>query len=172
MTNERMKEQTNGGEIKGPFGFHPGPTTGWRKHCKARPKVRVKGFWCHGHNAFFDIRVTNVKSDSQHNLTAAKVYTKHQAGKKKNYNQRIMQVEHGTFTPLIFSVHGRIAPECERYHKHIAKKIAKKAGEKYNSLITGIRCNLSFLLILAALMCDYMLQKRHHNNNRLQHGML
>ena len=25
MTNGRTDEQTNGGEIKGPFGFHPGP---------------------------------------------------------------------------------------------------------------------------------------------------
>ena len=25
MTNERTNGRTNGGEIKGPFGFHPGP---------------------------------------------------------------------------------------------------------------------------------------------------
>ena len=75
-------------------------------------------------NAFYDIRVTNVNSGCQDDLTAAKVYTKHEAEKKKNYNQRIMQVEHGTFIPLIFSVNGGIAPEFERYHKHIMERIA------------------------------------------------
>ena len=35
MTNERTNERTNGGEIKGPFGFHPGPITKSIKSIKA-----------------------------------------------------------------------------------------------------------------------------------------
>ena len=120
---------------------------------EARPDLRARGFWRHGQNAYFDVRVTNTNSASQSNLTTAKVYAKHEKEKKKNYNQRIMQVEHGTFTPLIYSVNGGIGPECEQFHKHLAEKIAEKSGEQYTSILTWIRCKLSFLLLRAALMC-------------------
>ena len=55
----------------------------------ARPDVRARGFWREGQNAFFDVRITN---------------TKHEREKKRQYNNRIMNV--GTFTPLVFSVNG------------------------------------------------------------------
>ena len=64
-----------------------------------------------------------------------------------------MQIEHGTFTPLVFSVNGGIAPECEKFHKHVAERISEKTGEKYNHVISWIRCKLSFLILRAALMC-------------------
>ena len=120
---------------------------------EARPDIQARGFWRNGQNAYFDIRVTNANSDSQSNMTAAKVYAKHEAEKKRNYNQRIMQIEHGTFTPLVYSVNGGIAPECEKFHKQIAEKISQKTGEKYHHIISWIRCKLSFLILRAALMC-------------------
>ena len=128
---------------------------------EARPDVRARGFWRHGQNAYFDVRVTNANSDSQNNMTSAKVYAKHEAEKKRNYNQRIMQIEHGTFTPLVFSVNGGIAPECEKFHKHVAERISEKNGEKYNHVISWIRCKLSFLILRAALMC--VSGRRPHN---------
>ena len=64
--------------------------------------VRAKGVWRPGKNAFFDIRVTNTNSVSQSHLNPAKIFQKRQQEKKRQYNQRIMNVEHGTFTPLIF----------------------------------------------------------------------
>jgi hypothetical protein len=120
---------------------------------EARPDVRARGFWRNGQNAFFDICVTNTNCASQSNMTAAKIYAKHEAIKKRSYNQRIMQIEHGTFTPLVFSVNGGVGPECERFHKHIAEKIADKSGESYGHVISWIRCKLSFLILRAALIC-------------------
>ena len=120
---------------------------------EARPDVRARGFWRNGQNAFFDIVVTNTNCASQSSMTASKIYAKHEAIKKRSYNQRIMQVEHGTFTPLVFSVNGGVGPECERFHKHIAEKIAEKTGESYGYVISWIRCKLSFLHLRAALIC-------------------
>ena len=45
---------------------------------------------------------------------------------KRKYNRRIMNIEHGTFTPLVFSVSSVLGKECSMFHKHMAKKIAKK----------------------------------------------
>ena len=105
---------------------------------EARPDIRACGFWRPGQNAFFDIRVTNTNSASQANLTTEKIYGKHEKEKKRNYNQRIMDIEHGTFSPLVYSVNGGIAPECEKFHQHLAERIANKSGEKYSHVSAWI----------------------------------
>ena len=70
---------------------------------EARPDVRARGFWRDGQNAYFDVRVTNPDCESQKNMTLKAVLNKHEQEKKRQYNQRIMNIEHGTFTPLIFT---------------------------------------------------------------------
>ena len=70
----------------------------------ARPDIRAKGVWGNAQNAYFDVSVTNVNSDSQKkNMPVEKILSKHEQDKKRNYNRRIMNVEHGTFTALVFS---------------------------------------------------------------------
>ena len=119
----------------------------------ARPDVRARGFWRPAQNAFFDIRLTNLNARSQAHLSTDKVFAKHEAEKKRAYNDRIMRVEHGSFTPLVFSLNGVMAPECERFHKHVAQRIADKTGERYSNVVTMIRCKLSFMILRACLMC-------------------
>ena len=63
-----------------------------------------------------------------------------------------MNVEHGTFTPLAFSLIGGEGLETSMFHKHIAQKIANKKEEKYEKVQTLIRC-LSFLILRSALLC-------------------
>ena len=41
-----------------------------------------------------------------------------------------MNVEHGTFTPLIFSINGGEGSECLAFHKH-AEKIALKTDDRF-----------------------------------------
>ena len=64
-----------------------------------------------------------------------------------------MNIEHGTFTPLVFSVTGVMGKECSVFHKHIADKIARKTEQSYNDVISVIRCKLSFLILRSALLC-------------------
>ena len=75
--------------------------------------------WRAGQNAFFDVRVTNTHSPSQIHLTTESVLKRHEHEKKRNYNRRIMNIEHGTFTPLFFSVSGGMVKECLMFHKHV-----------------------------------------------------
>ena len=63
--------------------------------------MRARNFWRHGQDAFFDVRVTHVNAKSQSNKSTAAIFKKHEAEKKRQYNERVMDVEHGTFTPLI-----------------------------------------------------------------------
>ena len=117
---------------------------------EARPDVRARGFWRNGQNAYFDIRVTNADAESQRSVDIKKVLSKHEKEKKRHYNNRIMNIEQGTFTPLIYTIHGGMGPECAAFHKNIAEKIAYKTDAKVQ---TFIRCKLSFIIIRSALLC-------------------
>ena len=46
--------------------------------------------------------------------------------KKREYNERIIQVEHGSFSPLIFLSTGSMGPEAEIVIKKLAADIAAK----------------------------------------------
>ena len=127
----------------------------------SRPDIRARGVWRDGQNAFFDVRVTNTHSPSQIHLTTESVLKKHEQEKKRNYNRRIMNIEHGTFTPLVFSVSGGMGKECSMFHKHVAERLAIKTGERYEKIISTIRCKLSFLILKSALMC--VRGSRSHN---------
>ena len=119
----------------------------------ARPDIRARGFWRPAQNAFFDVRLTNINSASQRHMPFKQVLDKHEAEKKRAYNDRVMNVEHGTFTPLVFSLNGVMSTECERYHKNLACKIADKSGEKYSAVMNTMRTKLSFLILRACLTC-------------------
>ena len=64
-------------------------------------------------------------------LVLKSVLTKHEREKKREYKERIMNIEHGTFTPLIFTIHGGMGPECAAYHQNLA-------GEQYAKVLTFI----------------------------------
>ena len=114
--------------------------------------------WRAGQNVFFDVIVTNIHSASQIHLATE---TKHEQQKKRNYNRRIMNIEHVTFTPLFFSVSGGMGKECSMFHKHVAERLTIKTDERYEKAISTIPCKLSFLILKSALMC--VGGRRSHN---------
>ena len=119
----------------------------------ARVDVRAKGFWRPGQSAYFDVRVTNPLSASALKTPLSRVYDSHEKEKKRQYNQRIMNFDHGTFTPLVYSVFGSLAPECSVFYRNLCLKLADKNNEKYEDVISWVKCKISFLCIRACLMC-------------------
>ena len=63
-----------------------------------------------------------------------------------------MQIEKGTFTPLIFSTTGGMGPECARYHKRIAELLAHKRGEEYSHVVNHVRTRIRFALLKSVLI--------------------
>ena len=54
-----------------------------------------------------DIRVFHAPATSNRNLKSIpKMYIHHEELKKKAYNARVIQVEKGVFTPMVFSTTG------------------------------------------------------------------
>ena len=77
----------------------------------------------------------------------------HENEKKRMYNQRVTDIEQGTFTPLVFTTTGGMGEECKKYHSRLAELIAIKQGEKYSKTMAWIRAKISFSIIRSAFLC-------------------
>ena len=120
---------------------------------EARLDVRARGFWRPAQNAFFDVRVTNPFSATAMKSSLEKVCDYHEREKKNAYNHRIINIDHGTMTPLIYTVFGSVGKECDKFYKHLCQKIADKSNEKYDDVISWVRCKISFLCIKSCIRC-------------------
>ena len=67
--------------------------------------------------------------------------------------RRVMEIEQGTFTPLVFTTTGGMPDECVKYHSRLAELIANKKGESYSSAISWIRAKVSFAIVRSAILC-------------------
>ena len=87
----------------------------------ARPDIRARSAWRNAQNAFFDVCITNTDCASQRHLSDEQILRIHENDKKRSYNDRIMNIEHGTFTPLVYTVNGGAGPEAEPRRQGLAK---------------------------------------------------
>ena len=67
--------------------------------------------------------------------------------------KKVIEIEQGTFTPLVFTTTGGMADECVKYHSRLAELIANKKGESYSSAISWIRAKVSFAIVRSAILC-------------------
>ena len=65
--------------------------------------------------AFFDVKVFNHNASRYARQELSKTYQLNEKEKKRLYNDRIMQVEHSTFTPLVVSVTGGMGRESSKH---------------------------------------------------------
>ena len=105
---------------------------------KARLDVSAVGLWSSMERTFLDVRVMHPNSPSYIDKTPDQLYAQHEREKKKAYNHRIMHVDKGSFTPLIFSTTGGMGPESTQYHKRLAELISIKRGESYADVVNLI----------------------------------
>ena len=80
-------------------------------------------------------------------------YRRHEQEKKRAYDQRIREVEHGCFSPLVFSATGGMGPTAKVVYKKLASMIATKHNQSYSQTINWLRCRLSFSLLRSSIMC-------------------
>ena len=85
----------------------------------SRCDIAARGFWVRGSKAFLDVRVFNPMARSYTNRSIANVYNSLEKSKKAKYNERILNVEHGTFTPLILSCFGGMGTEAQRFFNRL-----------------------------------------------------
>ena len=59
-------------------------------------------------------------------------YRKHEEDKIRSYQQRILDVEHATFVPLIFSTTGGMGIQCSSFYKQLAPLLSEKQEIPYS----------------------------------------
>ena len=97
-------------------------------------------FWAREQSAFFDGRVCHPNADSYKNLNPEQIYKLHENDKKHLYSSRVLEVERGTFTPLVFTTTVGMSND------HLVELLAVKKQESYPSTIAWIRTRVSFAI--------------------------
>ena len=100
--------------------------------------VSARGFWQAGQMTLLDVRVFNPNAKRYANIGISKAYEINEKEKKKTYNERILQVEHGSFITLIMSATGGMSHECKKFYSRLAEMICRKRKTSYNVPITWI----------------------------------
>ena len=120
---------------------------------EARLDVKANGFWRRGQTSFFDIRVTHVNSQSNLSKHTTEIFHQHEAAKKREYNQRVLEIEHGNFTPLIFGTNGGMGEECKKFVTALASKLSEKQNEEYSVVMSWLRIRISFEILRSVILC-------------------
>ena len=110
----------------------------------ARVDVSGIGVWGPFERTFLDIRSMHLNASSYVDKSINQVYITHEKGKKRAYNKRVIQMEKGTFTPIVMSTSGGFGNDADRHHKRIASLIAEKRRESYADVLNYIRTRLRF----------------------------
>ena len=83
----------------------------------------------------------------------ASTYRKHERIKIRAYEQRVREVEHGSFTPLVMSLTGGCGNAANICYKRLASMLADKRDQPYSTTLAWMRCKLSFTLLRSAIQC-------------------
>ena len=92
----------------------------------------MNGFWGgRSERCYVDVRVSNPYAPSNVSSLSAS-YKRHKSIKHRAYGQRIREVEHGSFTPIVLSVTGGMAQEATMFYKCLASLLATKWNNDYD----------------------------------------
>jgi hypothetical protein len=119
---------------------------------RAAPDISSRGLWSTFERTFYDVRVFHPNSPSYQSKSVEQLYKVHEKEKMRKYANRIMTVEKGSFTPLVYTTFGGWGPQATRYHKRLAEKIAHKRNEDYSTIMSYMRTRVRFSLLRSVLV--------------------
>ena len=120
---------------------------------EARADIAARDLWTNGQKAFFDVKVFNPLAKSNQRFSLAGCFSHHEKSEKRAYEQRIIEVEHGSFTPLVFSTTGGMERQSTIFYSRLASLLAKKRHQPYCTTMGWLRCHLSFSLLRSSILC-------------------
>ena len=82
--------------------------------------------------------------------------------KKRAYDERVREIDHGSFFRLVFSTSGGMGTTGTVVYKRIASMITVKHNKPYNKTIHWIRFRLNFSLLRSSIMCLRGSRSAHH----------
>ena len=120
----------------------------------ARLDIAANGFWGgRFERTYFDVRVFNPHAPTNRQQSLASTYKKHERMKIRAYEQRVREVEHGSFTPLVMSLTGGVSNAANTFYKRLASMLSEKWDLPYSKTLAWMRCKLSFALLRSSIQC-------------------
>ena len=116
----------------------------------ARLDVSALGFWCCDQRAFFDIRVFDPVAPSHAHQSLDAAHSKQENEKRRQYEDRILHVEHASFTPLVFTIAGGMSKCTKKFFSGLGEMLAEKTLQPKSIVSSWIRCRVSFSLLRSA----------------------
>lgn len=116
----------------------------------ARLDIVAECFWGGDRqHAFCDVQVFNPLMQSYQNTSLAQGYWRNELEKGRAYEKRVREIEHGSFSPPVFTTSGGMDTTATIVYKRIMSLIAEKQDKPYiYSIVTHwIHCRLCFSLL-------------------------
>ena len=88
---------------------------------KERVDIRTRGFWEWGQQTFFDLWVLDPNACRCRKKSLQQCYATNEHEKKRVCNEGILEIDHDTFTPLVFSINGSVRRECQKFYLRLAQ---------------------------------------------------
>ena len=115
---------------------------------QARLDIEAYGFWgSHHERALFDVRVFNPFVRSYVTSPVGTTYRRHERAKVLEYKQRVREIERASFTPLVFSATGGMAPRAKVFYKKLSDLLAVQRKDIYSHTIALVRAMLNFCVM-------------------------
>ena len=73
------------------------------KSKEARLDNNALNFWMTGQRAFLDVKIFNLFAQRHSKIAVEKCFRANENEKKRSYGNRVLQIENGSFTPLVFA---------------------------------------------------------------------
>ena len=91
--------------------------------------VRVRGFWSVGQVAL-DVRVSNPNANRYVKQSLKKTNEINEKEKKRSDDERVQDIEHGSFTAIVMSASGGMARESSKFYSRLSEMVAEKRDQR------------------------------------------
>ena len=102
---------------------------------------------------FFDVRVFHPNAPSYRSSSIQSLYRRHEQENKREYGDRVREIEQASFTPLVFATTGGMGREASIFYRRLADLLSHRNNVTYNTTLAWLRCTLSFSLLRSAAVC-------------------
>ena len=111
-----------------------------------------RGVYVRQGGASFDIRVSDTDAISYQNRSPMSVLHSAEVEKKTKYSDAY-QERHMSFTSLVVSVDGMLAPEFTSFLRRIGEALSTKREKPYSKIMNWVKCRLSLAVLRASSVC-------------------
>ena len=86
-------------------------------------------------------------------IEAASLFSRHERCKRREYEERIVNIERGSFTPVVLATTGACGPAADCFIKRLAGQLAEHDRQPYSTVVAWLRIRIAFALVRSAILC-------------------